>query len=92
MKSLNIYIKEALKADELLMTAIKGNKFTKDQLMSMLGNMSMQDIKKFSDNIKKEYTDEYFVYEPNKDDFLKVSEKNNICSKIADFLMKNVCK
>lgn len=92
MKSLNIYIKEALKADELLMTAIKGNKFTKDQLMSMLGNMSMQDIKKFSDNIKKEYSDEYFAYEPNKDDFLKASEKNNICSKIADFLMKNVCK
>ena len=92
MKSLQEYINESLKAEEMFLTALKDNKFTKEQLVNMLSNMDLKDIKKISDKLKDEYSDEYFAYEPSKDDFLKSSEKDNIISKIADFCLKNICK
>ena len=71
MKSLVQYIEESLKAEEMFITAIKDNKFTKEQIVNMLTNMDIKDIKKISDKFKQDYEDDYFAYEPSKDDFLK---------------------
>lgn len=92
MKSLTQFINEALRAEEMFLTALKDNKFTKEQIVNMLSNIDLKDIKKISDKLKDEYSDEYFAYEPAKDDFLKSSEKENIISKISDFCLKYICK
>lgn len=92
MKSLVEYINEALRPEELFISILKDNKFTKEQIVGMLMNMDMKTIKSVSDKLKTEYSDDYFAYEPNKDEFLKNTEKENICSKISDFLLKTICK
>lgn len=92
MKSLVQYIEESLKAEEMFITAIKDNKFTKEQIVSMLTNMDIKDIKKISDKFKQDYEDDYFAYEPSKDDFLKNNEKEKIAGKMADFCLKFICK
>ena len=92
MKDIRQFINEALRSEEMFLTAIKDNKFTKEQLVNMLMNMDMKAIKNISDRLKNDYSDEYFIYEPSKDDFLKNSEKENICSKMSDFFFIYVCK
>ena len=91
MKSLSQYIIESLNAEELFITTIKGNKFSKDQLISMLNNMDMKTLNKVSDKFKTEYNDNYFPYEPARDAFLKPSNKADIINKISDFILKYVC-
>ena len=92
MKDLVTYIYEALHPEEMFLTAIKDNKFTKEQIVNMLSNMEMKDIKKISDKLKSDYEDDYFAYEPSKDEFLKNNEKEKLAGKIADFLLKFICK
>ena len=58
MKSLVQYIEESLKAEEMFITAIKDNKFTKEQIVNMLTNMDIKDIKKISDKFKQDYEDD----------------------------------
>ena len=92
MKTLNQYIDEALHPEEMFLTAITNNKFTQEQILNMLLNMDMKDIKKLSDSLKTKYSNEYFSYEPSKDEFLKKSDKEKICNKISNFLLNFVCK
>lgn len=92
MKTLKQYINESLRGEELFLSTLKDNKFTKEQLVGMLMNMDMKTIKSVSDKLKKEYDDSYFAYEPNKDDFLKTLNKESICNKISDFILKTICK
>lgn len=89
---INEELNESLRSEDMFITAIKYNKFTKEQLVNMLMNMDMKVIKDISNRLKNLYSDDYFIYEPSKDDFLKNSEKENICGKISDFLLKYVCK
>ena len=92
MKTLKQYINESLRGEELFLSTLKDNKFTKEQLVGMLMNMDMNTIKSVSDKLKQEYDDSYFAYEPNKDDFLKTSNKESICNKISDFILKTICQ
>ena len=92
MKTLKQYINESLRGEELFLSTLKDNKFTKEQLVGMLMNMDMKTIKSVSDKLKQEYDDSYFAYESNKDDFLKTSNKESICNKISDFILKTICK
>jgi hypothetical protein len=91
MKGLSQYIIESLKPEELFVATIKGNKFSKEQLINMLNNMDMKTLNKVSDNFKTEYNDNYFPYEPGRDEFLKQSNKPDIINKISDFILKYVC-
>lgn len=91
MKGLSQYIIESLRPEELFITTIKGNKFSKDQLVSMLDNMDMKTLSKVSDRFKTEYNDDYFPYEPSRDVFLKQQNRSDIINKISDFILKYVC-
>lgn len=93
MKSLTQFIYEvSMKEDEMLLSMIEGNSFTKSQLTDMLSNLDLNVIKKISDKLASKYADEYFPYEPSKDMFISNTNKDKIVSNISDFLIKYVCK
>lgn len=81
-----------MKEDEMLLSMIDGNMFTKAQLTDMLSNLDLNVIKKISDKLASKYKDEYFPYEPSADMFISNTNKDKIVSNISDFLLKFVCK
>lgn len=90
MKKLSQYISEALRPEEMLLTAVKGNKLSKEQIVGMLSNLPVKDLQRLSARLKNEYS-EYFAYEPPKDSFLKQQTKDTAIGNIADFIVKFVC-
>ena len=90
MKELNIYIKEAFNAEEMFLVAVRSGQMTKEQVKSMLSDIDMKALRRLSGRLKKDYGDIYFAYEPAKDNFLLSSKKDDICDRIAEFVVKNI--
>ena len=88
MKDLVTYIKEQLKAEEAILTSIKADGLNRDQMISILSQNDMKTLKSISNILKTHHKENYFPYEPANDDFLNDKNKDDICGKIADAVMK----
>lgn len=91
MKNLETYIielNEQLNAAEAILNSVKTDGLKREQMIDILANNDMKIIKAVSDILKAKHKENYFPYEPQKDDFLKDSEKERICGQIVDAIMK----
>ena len=91
MKTLESYIielNEQLNAAEAILNSIKTDGLKREQMIDILAANDMKTIKAVSDILKAKHRENYFPYEPQKDDFLKDSEKESICGQIIDAIMK----
>lgn len=91
MKNLNEYIielNEQMSAAEAILGSIKVDGLKREQMIDILAANDMKTIKAISDILKAKHKENYFPYEPQKDDFLKESEKEKICGQIVDAVMK----
>ena len=81
-------IQEQLTAEEAILRSMKTDGLKREQMIDILAQNDMKTIKKVSDMLKTKYKDDYFPYEPQKDNFLKTSEKEKICGQIADAVLE----
>lgn len=91
MISLKEYINESLNAFDTLMDAFKNakenNALSKQTVTSMLSSLSIKDLKKLSDELKKEY-ESYSAYDPNSDLFLSQNNFDSIVDVMGNFILK----
>ena len=82
MKSLTQYIYEALTAPEAILQSIKTDSLTREQRIAILIKNDKKLIQNVSDILKQKHKDDYFPYEPQKDDYIKDIDK--VCGQIVD--------
>lgn len=88
-------IKESAKTNYFVQEwakSLSSTKLTKDQIVIMLSNIdNMKTLKEMSDYFYDSDGQRYIAYQPSDDSFISDKNKNDIVSKIADYLFKCVC-
>ena len=84
MKTLVETVLEGMNAAEAILMSIKTDGLKADQMINILCQNDMKTLQAISGILKAKYKDEYFPYEPTKDDFLKDTNKEKVAGQIVD--------
>jgi len=78
---------EAVTAADTIINSLRADGLKKDQIINILMQNDIKVLKQVSDNLKSIHKDNYFPYEPVKDDFINDRTKDKVCKQIADAII-----